>query len=338
MSAITRTCFTAKYDVSRHRCLPPSSCSFAYTRSLGPTLGAFMTGLAGAPHRRRARLATARVLRPAGRVRPDHPRSADRLRRRRRRGHGRQTWSWAAEPLRRPAARPPVRVGARHASTARTPRCCTRSTSTPPTRCRPACGCARAGPTSAPARSPTSSASNRRPASRASRRPAPTSSRSTITTTPIDAARASTRRRRRRRSYLLGLAAGQAARPALPGVRQGLHPAARRLPGRRRADRARRSSCPTAASSRRSASSTCRSTGRRSSRRTSRAYVLLDGADIAVPAPDPRLPRPRTCGWACGSRRCGSRATSGARRCRTSTTSVRPASRTPTTTSFKEHL
>ena len=40
-----------------------------------------------------------------------------------------------------------------------------------------------------------------------------------------------------------------------------------------------------------------------------RGLVLLDGADIAVHAPHPGVPGRATCAWACGSRRCGCRAT-----------------------------
>ena len=90
--------------------------------------------------------------------------------------------------------------------------------------------------------------------------------------------------------YLLGLQQGRLLGQRCPKCRKVYVPAPRRVPGRRRAHRGRGRSAATRAPSPRSASSTCRSSASRIEPPYVAATILLDGADIAVLPPDPRLP------------------------------------------------
>ena len=189
--------------------------------------------------------------RTAAGVRPGHPRAGDRLRRRgpRRHRHLVDVGLRAGQGTSRSTG--PSR-SCSSPSTAPTLPCCTPSTSPPPTRCRPACGCRSAGPSERvgaitdiacfePAQLQVTAASTvLEPGETASSR-----------------SRHRRRHPRRARLPLRRLAGGvgvlpragrgQAARPALPELREGLHPAALGVPRRTGRPRPTRWSCPTSA-------------------------------------------------------------------------------------------
>ena len=138
----------------------PVTVAFDYTRSTGPVLGRFLTGL------RDGRLVGGRTSdgrgrRAAARVRPGHPRRRPPTSSRSRPTGTVTSWTWVPRAGRRPAARPAVRVRAGH------PRRRGRAVPARPRRRlarrgrAPGCGCRCAGPRSGPARSPTSRASSR---------------------------------------------------------------------------------------------------------------------------------------------------------------------------------
>ncbi len=176
--------------------------------------------------------------------------------------------------------------------------------------CRPGCGSAPRWAATRSATSTTSPASN--PATPAMQRtaPAPTQAaggRSTMITTPIAAA---LRAHRLRRGEPLPARAGRgpAARAALPGLRQGLHPAARRLPGRRGAHRRRGGIARHRHRDHVLHSQRALPGPARSRRRTSRPRCCSTGPTSRSSTSSWAARRTR-CGWGCGWRRSGSRAT-----------------------------
>ena len=234
----TRTCSTF---ASMTRTLSaPVTVAFDYTRSTGPVLGRFLTGLRDGVGRRRAVRRTARssCRRPSSTRSPTQP--TRRTSSRSPTPAPSRRWTWVPEPVKgqpfdRPFAFALVTLdGADVAAPARARRRRARR------RRAPACGSGCAGATSASAHitdiacfepelrpakpsRPRRSARTRRPGHRDRR---PGRARLPLRRLARGVAR-STRSARR----------GQARRPALPDLPEGLHPAAQRLPGRRHADR-----------------------------------------------------------------------------------------------------
>ena len=259
----------------------PLVIEYPFSRTTGPVIGAFLTGAARGVHRRHqgCRRPGARA---AGRVRPGDrrgrsPRSSrSATPARSPRGRG-STDPRAGQPLDRPFA-----WALDPARRRRHRRCCTRST--PAAIARPwprACGCRRGGGRCA---RPTST--RRQPTRRRYREghildiecfePEAASRMSDVTLPgPLRRRRAGqehphagqprlrrTPPGRRAPSSCSGVAEKQLVGQRCPVVPEGLRAAARLVPDRRRADRPTRSSSATRAPSPRSASSTCRSTGR----------------------------------------------------------------------------
>ena len=75
----------------------PVTVAFDYTRSTGPVVGRFLTGLRDGPGRGRSYVGRAGRRTSAG-VRPGHPRAGDRLRRRGPTGTV-TSWTWVPEPV-----------------------------------------------------------------------------------------------------------------------------------------------------------------------------------------------------------------------------------------------
>ena len=295
----------------------PHVLEYPYVRSVGPVIGAFLTGL------RDGRIlgATSHDADRGGhghraphRVRPRHERRRGRARRSGpvRRGDHVVVGVEAAEG---PAPRPPLRLGARAAGRGHHGHAPRRRRRLGPTPCRAACASRPAG---APRPSGwgacrTSSASCPRGARRD--RLEHRHRRRSVGRGPRhhpghpDAPRLPVHRRPVAVALSPGHRPGQVHRAALPGVPQGLRPAARFVPDRRRRHH-----------------------------RPRRARQHRDGHDLlrgerALPGPVDRDPlhlrpdpprrrqhrlhgahpgaarRPR-CAWACGSRRCGSPRTS----------------------------
>ena len=246
---------------------------YAYRRSVGAVLGRFFTRPARAPP-----IGDAHARRPGAGAAPAStiPRPARRVdefvdgRPRRRR----DDWAWVDDAARRSTRSSGPSPGRSSASTAPTRRCCTPSTPARERACGPACACGRAGAPSASATSTTSSASSRRPSDERRRaRQEHRDARSRLELR-LPAAGAATR------ASCAGSREGRSSASAAR-VSQGLRAAARRVPDAAACRRPTRSRC-SATRDRHHLLHRPRAVRRPStwSCPTSRAHVLLDGADI----------------------------------------------------------